>query len=315
MILIISAIEKAIKDDVDIVCIDDFTRKCHSIIVEFMINYEEQILITNIKKNQQCFIYQILFQKRENFMSIWQSHTHQFTQRQIWQQKKNDISKKNSIWVHLICNFAWSHYMINIHKCMMIDILHQLLKDTVIYMLDWLDKLIEKRIVASRKKKKYQLHINHAFDVAQLNEWFHNVSAFIELKIFTKYSIIKQWTTSNRKIMIHQILLIIASLLTHESSAVMHCTRAMIDFIMLAQYTSHDEDTLKYMQHALFWWNKLKKVFWHLWSFNTDTQQRHFNILKFHAIIHYANFIRQYDVVNNVNIVRSWSKVSHRDVI
>jgi len=38
---------------------------------------------------------------------------------------------------------------------MMIDILHQLLKDTVIYMLNWLDELIEKRIVASRKKKEY----------------------------------------------------------------------------------------------------------------------------------------------------------------
>jgi len=267
----------------------------------------------SIKKNQQCFICQILSQKRENFMSIWQSCIHQFTQRQIWQQKKDDISKKNSIWIHFIRNFAWSHYMINIHECMMIDILHQLLKDTIIYMLNWLDELIEKRIVASRKKKEYQLHINHAFDVAQLNEQFHNVSAFVELKIFTKYSIIKQWTTSNRKIMIHQILSIIASLLTHESSAAMHCTRAMIDFIMFAQYTSHDEDTFKYMQHALFRWNKLKKVFWHLRSLNTDTQQRHFNILKFHAMIHYANFIRRYDVVDNVNT--KYEKICHKHLI
>ncbi len=52
--------------------------------------------------------------------------------------------------------------------------------------------------------------------------------------------------------MICQILLIIASLFTHESSAAMHYTWAMIDFIMLAQYTSHDENTLKYIQHTLF---------------------------------------------------------------
>ncbi len=313
LILIISTIEKVIKDDVDIICVNDLTRKCYSIIVEFMMNYEEQILITSIKKNQQCFIYQILSQKRENLMNIWQSCIHQFTQRQIQQQKKDDISKKNSIWIHFICNFAWSHYMINIHKCMMIDILHQLLKDTVIYMLNWLNKLIEKRIVASRKKKEYQLHINHAFDVAQLNEWFHNVSAFVELKIFTKYNVIKQWITLNRKIMICQILSIIASLLTHESSAMMHCTWAMIDFIMLAQYTSYDEDILKYMQHALFQWNKLKKVFWHLWSFDTDTQQRHFNILKFHAMIYYANFIHWYDVINNVNM--KYEKICYKHLI
>ncbi len=203
LILIISAIEKAIKDDVDIICADDLTRKCHSIIIKFMMNYEEQILIMSIKKNQQYSICQIFFQKRENLMNIWQSCTHQFTQRQIQQQKKDDISKKNSIWVHFIHNFAWSHYMINIHECMMINILHQLLKDTVIYMLNWLDELIEKRIVASRKKKEYQLHINHAFNVAQLNKRFCNVFAFVELKIFTKYNIIKQWMTSNRKIVIH----------------------------------------------------------------------------------------------------------------
>ncbi len=82
---------------------------------------------------------------------------------------------------------------------------------------------------------------------------------------------------------------------------------------MLAQYTSHDEDTLKYMQHALFWWNKLKKVFQHLRSLDTDTQQRHFNILKFHAMIHYANFIRRYDVVDNVNT--KYKKICHRHLI
>ncbi len=113
--------------------------------------------------------------------------------------------------------------------------------------------------------------------------------------------------------MIHQILLIIASLLTHESSAAMHCTWAMINFIMLAQYTSHDEDTFKYMQHTLFRWNKLKKVFQHLRSLNTDTQQRHFNISKFHAMTHYANFIHWYDVVNNVNM--KYEKICHRHLI
>ena len=63
-------IKKVIKDDVDIICAEDFTRKYHSIIVEFMINYEEQILIMSIKKIQQCSICQIFSQKRENFMSI-----------------------------------------------------------------------------------------------------------------------------------------------------------------------------------------------------------------------------------------------------
>ncbi len=119
--------------------------------------------------------------------------------------------------------------------------------------------------------------------------------------------------TLNRKIMIYQILSIIASLLTHELSAAMHYTQAMIDFIMLVQYTSYDEDTLRYMQHALFQWNKLKKVFWHLQFLDTDTQQKHFNISKFHAMIHYANFIHWYDVIDNVNT--KYKKICHRYLI
>ncbi len=82
---------------------------------------------------------------------------------------------------------------------------------------------------------------------------------------------------------------------------------------MFAQYTLHDEDTLRYMQHALFRWNKLKKVFWHLRSFNTDTQQKHFNISKFHAMIYYANFIRWYDIINNVNT--KYEKICHKHLI
>ncbi len=67
------------------------------------------------------------------------------------------------------------------------------------------------------------------------------------------------------------------------------------------------------MQHVLFWWNKLKKVFQHLWSLDTDTQQKHFNILKFHAMTHYTNFIHWYDVVNNVNM--KYEKICHRHLI
>jgi len=65
-----SVIEKTIKDDINIVGADDLMRKCYFIIIEFMMNYEEQVLITSIKKNQQCFICQISFQKQENLISI-----------------------------------------------------------------------------------------------------------------------------------------------------------------------------------------------------------------------------------------------------
>ncbi len=46
--------------------------------------------------------------------------------------------------VHSMDNFTWNHSFVNIHKCMMLDILHQLLKGVVsgTHMLQWLKTII-----------------------------------------------------------------------------------------------------------------------------------------------------------------------------
>jgi hypothetical protein len=47
-------------------CADARIRRCVSIIINFICDYEEQILITNIKSEQQCSICQMSFDEREN---------------------------------------------------------------------------------------------------------------------------------------------------------------------------------------------------------------------------------------------------------
>jgi len=41
----------------------------------------------------------------------------------------------------------------------------------------------------------------------------------------------------------------------------MHCTCAIIDFIVIARYAFYDMKFLKYLDHALYCINKLKDVF------------------------------------------------------
>jgi hypothetical protein len=65
--------------------------------------------------------------------------------------------------------------------------------------------------------------------------------------------------------------------------------------------TSLTINTLQYLKHALFWINKLKNVFQHLHSVNLNINKEHFNILKLHVMIHYAQYIHQYDNANNVD--------------
>ncbi len=92
-----------------------------------------------------------------------------------------------------------------------------------------------------------------------------------------------------------------------------HFAQAMIDFVILAQYHLHDEETLWNLEHALFQLNKLKNVFRHLQSEHSDTDIDHFNILKLHAMTHYANQIQKYDSADNFNTKHN--EIAHKHLI
>jgi glutaredoxin 2 len=93
----------------------------------------------------------------------------------------------------------------------------------------------------------------------------------------------------------------IASLLVHNASAAVHFIWTVVNFVMLTQYISHNKNTLQYLKHALFQINKLKNVFQHLCSVNSDISEEHFNIFKLHVMIHYAQHIHQYDSADNID--------------
>ena len=187
----------------------------------------------------------------------------------------------------------------------MINILHQLLKRTVTYLVLWLELLIEENVSVRRKKKDVRDTVLNVSDTIQFDQWFHFILVFSELKRFDKYSVIKQWTESDWKSVIHQIVSVVASLLTQWASAAMQFTQAVVDFVILSQYSFHDNNTLQYLQHALFWMNRLKNIFHHLHSVNSDINTGHFNLLKLYVMTHYAEHIWQYNTADNVDTEHS----------
>ena len=82
MISYVTVVEVMIRNDISVLCADNKIRQCYSIIIEFMMNYEKQVLITDIKMNQQCSICQVSFHERENLNKIWSIQTHVFTRNQ-----------------------------------------------------------------------------------------------------------------------------------------------------------------------------------------------------------------------------------------
>jgi hypothetical protein len=51
-------------------------------------------------------------------------------------------------------NFAWKHSYLNIHKAMMIDVLHQLLKGITIYLITWVKTLTSDILPAAKGNDK-----------------------------------------------------------------------------------------------------------------------------------------------------------------
>jgi hypothetical protein len=71
----------------------------------------------------------------------------------------------------------------------------------------------------------------------------------------------------------------------------MNFIRVLIDFILIAQYKSHDDSTLNYLDHVLFRFNAYKKIFRHSRFKEHEIEKNHFNFSNFHAITHYVDFI------------------------
>ncbi len=133
--------------------------------------------------------------------------------------------------------------------------------------------------------------------------------------MFKHYSIVKQWSDNEQKNIAHQIIFIIALMFTTYQLTAMHCAHAIIDFIVIARYTSHDMKFLKYLGYALYCINKLKDVFKDLRSKishrktvdendddNVDLKKQHFNFSKFHVISYYKEFIELYESIKDFNI-------------
>ncbi|KAG2139882.1 hypothetical protein BD769DRAFT_1340459, partial [Suillus cothurnatus] len=63
------------------------------------------------------------------------------------------------------------------------------------------------------------------------------------------------------------------------------CFRALLDFIYLTQYPSHDDHTLQYLEDALDLYHTNKDVLVDLGIHD------HLNIPKFHSMVHYIQAI------------------------
>ena len=110
--------------------------------------------------------------------------------------------------------------------------------------------------------------------------------------------------------MVKQLVVAATPLLIQNALETIQCIRAILDFIILAQYISHDDETLQYMEYALYRLEKTKIAFEYHRPIDAKLCRPTFNYLKFHATSHFVQCIRDYG--NAVNYDTAHSEAAHK---
>ena len=72
--------------------------------------------------------------------------------------------------------------------------------------------------------------------------------------------------------------------------AALQYVHAVVDMVLFIQFTTHDNDTLQYMDAVLYRINKFKNIF--LEFRPKKHEYNSFNYPKLHALTHYTEYIR-----------------------
>ncbi|THU98872.1 hypothetical protein K435DRAFT_660005 [Dendrothele bispora CBS 962.96] len=160
----------------------------------------------------------------------------------------------------------------NIHDSLTPDALHQLYQGVMAHLINWVQEMMSKEELDRRIRCLPPTYGVRHFRIG--------------------ISTLKQTSGPERK-NIGKILL--ACLAPDIPPKAVRACRAILDFIYMALYGSHDEETLKYMEDALDEWYKNRD------DFLEARVREDFNIPKFHSLLHYVDSIRKFGTTDNYN--------------
>ncbi|KAJ3765993.1 hypothetical protein FB446DRAFT_654441 [Lentinula raphanica] len=167
----------------------------------------------------------------------------------------------------------WAGFpLTDIHKCIAPDVLHQLYQGVFKYLVGWVQHVVGKDALDERISK-----LPHTPGVRHFAKGISNLT---------------QMSGTERK---HIARILLGCLVGKMDAKGITACRSLLHFIQLAQYPSHDEDTLGYMKKELDTWNKNRDYF------IAQGAREHFNIPKFHSLLHYIDSIRWIGTTDNSN--------------
>ncbi|KAH6532929.1 hypothetical protein HBI81_082320 [Parastagonospora nodorum] len=274
---LLSPLENAAKSRILLACADGRIRQCYLTI----------LLLTGVKKNRYCTRCTVAPDDREDLCGSYLWRTEQFTRL----QQERCLDKGHDDFVHPVDCFGWKHHNFNIHVSLATDTLHLLLKGLVMKMLDFMQDMLDDIYPGSRKTwdNSTTLVTQESGSTYTSLKRFNNKRAFTE---------VSQWTGIEQKAIIQQLVAVVSPLFVLKAPFALHFIRAVCDLVTLAQYKSHDEDTLAYIQGALERMNVFKEEF-RVYR-RTLGEEKNFNYPKWHALTHIIQDIRMYGALDGI---------------
>ena len=210
--------------------------------------------------------------------------------------------------------FAWNHRHVNIYAILLSNILHQLYKGIIIKLVGWITKSIKKKPkpiqMAKKRGHTRELKLEQTSNLTQLDERFRKISLFTGLNKFKHYNKVVQWTSNEEKAMVKQLIAAATPLLMQDAPEAIYCARAILDFTILAQYPSHNDETLFYMEYALYGLNKTKIAFENHCPIDIKLFRPIFNYPKFHVMTHFVQC--NWDYGSAINYDTAYNDVAHK---
>ncbi|KAF5362693.1 hypothetical protein D9757_014516 [Collybiopsis confluens] len=259
---------------------DGVVRRVFPILATYVADYPEQCLVTCTKYGT-C-------PKCQQKADALQDASMLAPRDQFWtidkiQTARKELKDRGGRAVHdrtMVDDVAGGNYqpfwegfpLTDIHRCIAPDVLHQLYQGIFKYLVEWVQQVVGEK---------------------ELDERIRTLPPTHGVRHFAKgISVLSQLSGGEHRHIARVLLACLVGKLEPEGIA---ACRSMLHFIQLSQYSSHDHETLKYMVDTLRTWYRHREYF-----IDKEVRQ-HFNIPKFHALLHYVQSIRWLGTTDNYN--------------
>jgi len=275
---ILDPLKRAGKDGVEMVGGDRAVRKVHPILASYVADFPEQCLVACAKYGT-CPKCQCPANKLQD-PNVADPRSPQWTD-DICKAASASTNTSPQFYAecmsHDVSGFVhkpfWHGFpYTNIHDSITPDVLHQLYQGVFKHLVSWCQ--------ISMKKEELDARIRTLPPSFGIRHFKNGISGLSQVSGTESKAIAK---------------ILLGCLVGKVPSGVVRAARGILDFIYLAQYTAHDDHTLKYMKEALKLFHENRQIFVTL-GIRDD-----FNIPKFHSLLHYITSIEQFGATDNYN--------------